>query len=94
MTELEALAEELETSVHPHAVITRPVRGWQMPCRWSSCGRETAIVVNGLQLCEEHGARRLGRLLWDLRIGALVDLIRSGGFELLHDHEAFEEQAS
>lgn len=91
MTELEVLAEELETSIHPLAVTTRPIQGWQLPCRWAACGRETAIAVNGVQLCTEHAARRIGRLLYDAKITALIDLIRSGGFELLPTEVVHEE---
>ena len=93
MNELEVLAEELKTGVHPRAVITRPLPGWVMPCPWSACGREPTSLVNAVQLCEEHAAKRLGQLLWDARIGGVVDHFRAGGFEPFEDDE-LREQAS
>lgn len=91
---IELLSEALRTSVHPLAVITRPIRGWQMPCRWHGCGRETAIAVSGVQLCEDHAARRLGRLPYDAKIAGLIDLIRFGGFEALEPDAALHEEVS
>jgi hypothetical protein len=91
--ELGAIAEELATSIHPRAIATRPLGLVRLPCRLGACGREPAVVVNGVQLCVDHASARLARLLWDAKIAALIDLIRSGGFELLHE-DAIQERAS
>ena len=56
------------------------------PCRcsWTVCRVDfTFFAVNGDPLCMDHAAKTLGRLMWDLRIAALIDFVKANGFDEL-----------
>jgi hypothetical protein len=74
--------EDIRTCDHEYLVETTRL-DYRTVCARAICLEPSACLVNDIHLCEAHAAAYIGRLLWDARIAALIDLVRVGGFELL-----------
>lgn len=82
------LPETLRTRASDRVLEVRPLsyafRGF-VSCGGYVCPDSAQVQVNGVPLCSDHATERVARRLWDLKIWALMDMVKAHGFDVIED---------